>query len=250
MFNTARLHKLSRLRAVAEIPLATRRQLLRRSLPGECEALPHSLTLMLRDTDAALIGIVLRRLLDFSTTDTALISALADRLVALQSSEGGWRAQVLPEELELGADEAEVLATVTALAGLSRLLDEVYLDAPAEAARFAEVRHAVEAGFARLEDLRAGGSIGSNLARAWTLRLLSEAPEAQRFLPLDALRRALASELLSDAGDVADISEFAAGCMDHAAAHAHHAVASGNLVAPTAEQQDLVGFLIAQAAAA
>ena len=255
MFNTARLQKLSRLRAVSEIPLATRRQLLRQALPGECEALPGGLVTLLRDTDAALIGVVVRRLLDFSTTDIALVNALADRLIALQSSSGAWSSGDAAGESAHDDAAGSTILTAAALAGLTRLLDEPHLEQPAEAARYAEVRHAVEAGFAALAALQEDPVVAGALTpRAWVLRLLAEAPESRRFLPMDRLRREVAAGALAPSEEASEVTaDFLTHCLDHAAAHAEHTshtLESQTLEPVTDAQQDVIGFLIAQVSAA
>ena len=183
MLNTAKLQRLARLRSAAAIPVATRRQLLSQCLPGEWDLLEPQLQLRLLASESALLGLLIRRLLDFSGSTDDLVVTLTHRLLALACPSGGWLRTADQESAGDAADLPSVLDTwgsVAAVAALSRVLDEPAL--PRDLA--SEVQHVLTAALDRLIQAEAAADASPDADMlAWRLRLLSEADE-----PADRLR--------------------------------------------------------------
>ena len=166
MLNTNKIKRLTRLRSAAEIAVPLKRQLLAQSLPGEWDLLEPAVQARLVASEASLLGLLIRRLLDFSGGTDDLVLALTQRLLALACPLGGW----------LGSDGRQVDAwgTVAAIAALSRVLDEPSLSPDLAV----ETQHAVQSALDRLLEIEADKAEALDAAMvAWRLRLLSEADE-------------------------------------------------------------------------
>ena len=187
MLNTAKLQRLARLRSAAAIPVATRRQLLSQSLPGEWDMLEPQLQSRLLASESALLGLLIRRLLDFSGSTDDLVVALTHRLLALACPSGGWlwtadqdAADGAAADLPHTPNGLDTWGSVAAVAALSRVLDEPAL--PRDLA--SEAQHVLTAALDRLIQAEAAAdALPDADMLAWRLRLLSEADE-----PADRLR--------------------------------------------------------------